>query len=213
MHAQILGKVLTHADNIEMVGIDKRDYQQRNNQVHNLVPSAQHHGEMTYFPRGQRLGHFVAVRQKAGHTTDDVAEHNAHQRHHHGILELNALDEPYEDPRAQYREDKGEQRPAHNGRSRQKQQRQQNAEARRCQRSACGGGDKLVHAQLLHDQPRNAHAHTRAEDSKQPGQTGNQEKLKLLRVTRKQFSRRHIHNANEERKKGNDGQQQPKRYA
>ena len=196
-----------------MVGIDKRDYQQRNNQVHNLVPSAQHHGEMTYFPRGQRLGHFVAVRQKAGHTTDDVAEHNAHQRHHHGILELNALDEPYEDPRAQYREDKGEQRPAHNGRSRQKQQRQQNAEARRCQRSACGGGDKLVHAQLLHDQPRHTHAHTCAEDGKQSGQTGNQEKLKLLCVACKQFPWRHVNDANEERKKGSNDQQQPKCYA
>ena len=46
--------------------------------------------------------------------------------------------------------------------------------------------DKFVHTQLLHDQPRYAHAYSGAKDSQQPGQTGNQKNFQLFYIAGEQ---------------------------
>ncbi len=52
-----------------------------------------------------------------------------------------------------------------------------NAKLRRRDRCACGGRNKLIHAELLHDKPRHAHADACAEDGKQTRQAGDQKDL------------------------------------
>lgn len=101
IHAQVLGEILAHTHDVEMIGEDERQHDQRQRQIDDLIPSAQHHGKMARLPRGQRLCHLKPVGEVAGHAIDDIAEHDAHQRHHDRILELNALDEPDEEPCSQ----------------------------------------------------------------------------------------------------------------
>ena len=66
-----------------------------------------------------------------GDSGDHIAEHDAHQRHHDHILELDALDEPDEDPCPSDGKDKGEKRPPPQGGLRHEQQCQQDPELSR----------------------------------------------------------------------------------
>src|SRR5699024_4344791 len=95
---QVLGKILAQSHNVEMVDEEEGQYHQRDCQPDNLIPALQHQREVAHQPGGQSLGHLIFVSQIVGNAADDIAEHNAHQRDHHYILELDALDEPDEDP-------------------------------------------------------------------------------------------------------------------
>ena len=162
--------------------IEEGQNHQGDDQVHQLVPPADHQGEVAHRPGGQGLGHLKLVGQVVGDAADDIAEHDTHQGDHDHILELDALDEPDEDPGAQDGEHKGEDGPAPQGGVGLKQQGQKNPHLGRGDGGAGGGGDELVHAQLLHDQARHAHANAGAQDGQQPGQAGDQEDLQLLQI-------------------------------
>ena len=157
---QVLGKILAQPYDIEMVGEDKGQHHQRNCQPDDLIPAFQHQREVAHQPGGQSLGHLIFVSQIVGNAADDIAEHDAHQRDHHHILELDALNEPDEDPGAQNRRGKGKNGSAPQCGGRHKQQSQQDAELGRGDGGAGGWGHKFVAAQLLHDE--SCHAHTNA---------------------------------------------------
>ena len=125
---RFLEKILAQPNDVEVVGKEKGQNDQRHRQPDDLIPALQHQGKVAHQPRGQRLGHFVFVGQIVGNAADDIAEHDAYQRDHHHILELDALNEPDEDPGAKDCRGKGEDGPAPQGGRRHKQQRQQNAE-------------------------------------------------------------------------------------
>ena len=128
------------------------------------------------------LIYLVLVGQIAGDAADDVAEHDAHQRDHHRILELDALDEPDENPGAQNCRRKGKDGPAPQGGGRHKQQGQQDAQLGRGDGGPGGGRNKLVAAQLLHDEAGHAHPDAGAQDGQQPGQAGDEKDLDLLKM-------------------------------
>ena len=65
----------------------------------------------------------------------------------------------------------------------QEQQRQQDTELCGGNGGPCGWRDKFVHAELLHDQARHAHADAGAEDCQKAGQAGDQEHLQMLSIS------------------------------
>ena len=132
---------------------------------------------MAHHPGGKGLGHLIFEGQITGHPADDVAEHDAHQRDHDSVFELNPLNEPDENPGAQNGRPKGKEGPPPEGGLRRKQQRQQDAQLGRRDGRAGGGRNKFVAAQLLHDEARHAHARPGAEDGQKPGQPGDEKQL------------------------------------
>ena len=61
------------------------------------------------------------------------------------------------------------------------------------------GGDELVHAKLLHDEPRHAHANAGAEDGEQARQPRDDEYLQLLHIPAKQRRQIQVDDADEQR--------------
>ncbi len=86
-----------------MICKQKGQHHQRNRQPNDLIPSPQDHGEVAYQPGRERLRHFILVRQIICNAADHIAEHDAHQRNHHHVLKLDALNEPDEYPGAKDR--------------------------------------------------------------------------------------------------------------
>ena len=185
-HAQVLRKVLSHSHDVEVVGKHKRQRHQGQGQPDQLVIAGQHHRKVPHQPGRKGLGHLVLIGEVVGDPSDDVAEHDAHQRHHHRVLELDALDEPDKDPGAQHGGGKGKDGPAPQGRLRHEQQRQQDAELRRRDGGPGGGRNEFVHAELLHDEAGHAHPHPGAEDGQQSRQAGDKKDFHLLRVAAKE---------------------------
>ena len=74
---------------------------------------------------------------------------------------------------------------------------QQDAELRRGNGRARGGRNEFVHAQLLHDQARHAHAHARAQNGQQARQPGNQKDAHGLPIAREERSEIDVDHANE----------------
>lgn len=70
---------------------------------------------MSHQPGGQGLAHLVFVGEIVGDASDHVAEHDAHQRHHHHVLKLDPLDKPNENPSARDGADKREERASPQG--------------------------------------------------------------------------------------------------
>ena len=161
---QVLGKILAQPHDVEVVGKEKGQNDQRHRQPDDLIPALQHQGKVAHQPGGQGLGHLVLVRQIVGNAADDIAEHDAHQWDHDHILELDALNEPDEDPGAQNCCGKGEDGPAPQGGGRHKQERQQDAKLGRGDGGPGGWGHEFVAAQLLHDKPCYAHADSSTQD-------------------------------------------------
>lgn len=98
---------------------------------------------MTDQPAGKSLCHFIFVGKIIGNTHYDVGEHDADQRDHDNILELDTLDEPDKDPCTQNGTNEGKGSTSPQGRTRCKQQSQQNAKLCRRDRCACGGRNNL----------------------------------------------------------------------
>ena len=121
----------------------------------------------------------VTTGNKIGHTADDIAEHDTHQWHKHRILDLNPLDEEYECQCTRNRQGEGEQCPYPKTHGGEKDHGQGDAEQGRLDRGTCGGRYKFVHAKLLHDQSRHAHADAGAEDGEQTGDSCQQKDLQL----------------------------------
>ena len=196
--AQVLGEVLAHAHDVEVVGKHKSQGDQRNHQIDQLIPAPEDHGKVPHQPGGQGLAHLVLVGKVIGDAGDDVAEHDAHQGDHHRVLELDALDKPHKNPGSGDGKREGKQRTPPQRRPRQEQHRHQDAELGRRNGGACGGRDEFVHAQLLHDQASHTHADTGAQGGQQPGQAGDQENLDRFQISIQQSTRRDVQNADEQ---------------
>ena len=162
---------------------------------------------MTDQPAGKSLCHFIFIGKIIGNAHYDVGEHDADQRDHDNILELDTLDEPDKDPCTQNGTNEGKGSTSPQGRTRCKQQSQQNAKLRRRDRCACGGRNKLVHAELLHDKPRHAHADACAEDGKQTRQAGDQKDLPCFHTACKQVGRPDIQHPDKQRTNRKNHQQ------
>ena len=78
---------------------------------------------------------------------------------------------------------------------------------RRRDRCACGGRNKLVHAELLHDKPRHAHANACAEDGKQTRQAGDQKDLPCFHAACKQVGRPDVQHPDKQRTNRKNHQQ------
>ena len=74
-------------------------------------------------------------------------------------------------------------------------------------RCACGGRNKLVHAELLHDKPRHAHADACAEDGKQTRQAGDQKDLPCFYAACKQVRRPDVQHPDKQRTNRKNHQQ------
>ena len=162
---------------------------------------------MTDQPAGKSLCHFIFVGKIIGNAHYDVGEHNADQRDHDNILELDTLDEPDKDPCTQNGTNEGKGSTSPQGRTRCKQQSQQNAKLCRRDRCACGGRNKLVHTELLHDKPRHAHADACAEDGKQTRQAGDQKNLPCFHAACKQVRRPDVQHPDKQRTNRKNHQQ------
>ena len=185
--------------NVEVVGEQEGQHHQGHRQPDDFIPAFQHQGKVAHQPGRESLGHLVLVGQIVGDAADDVAEHDAHQRDHHHILELDALDEPDENPGAQNRCGKGKDGPAPQGGGRHEQQRQQDAQLGRGDGSAGGGRNKLVAAQLLHDEAGYAHPDAGAQNGQQAGQARDDEDLHLLKIACQNLAWRQINDSDEQR--------------
>ena len=194
-HAQVLGDVLPHTDNIEVVGKQKGQGDQRYDQVDQLIPAAEHHGEVAHGPGGQGLSHLILVGQIVGEAADDIAEHDAHQGNHDHVLELDALNEPDKGPGTQNGKDEGEKRPSPQSGVWQEQEGQKNAELGRGDGGSGGGRDEFVHAELLHDQTGHTHTDPGTQDRQQAGQTRDQKNLQLFELSRQQPGQVYIDHA------------------
>lgn len=137
---------------------------------------------MSHQPGGERLRHLIFIGEVIGDASDDVAEHDSHEGHHHHVLKADVLDEPDEDPGSQDRENECENGSSHERGARHEQQGQKDAELRRGDGGSRGGRNEFVHAQLLHDQARHAHSHSGAENGKKPWKPGNQKDFQLLQI-------------------------------
>ena len=93
-----------------MIGIDKRDHDQWNHQIDQFEVALQDQRKGAGKVGGQLLVDFSLIGEEVGHAADDVAEHDADQRHQHGILHLNALNEEHEQQRSDHGEDECEDR-------------------------------------------------------------------------------------------------------
>ena len=71
---------------------------------------------------------------------------------------------------------------------------------------------KFVTAQLLHDEPRHAHANAGTQNGQQTGQPGDDENLQLLKIARQKLARRQIDHAYKQRTAGQDKQQCQENY-
>ena len=154
---------------------------------------------MTDQPTGKSLCHFIFVGKIIGHAHYDVGEHDADQRDHDNVLELDTLDKPDKDPCTENGTNEGKGSTSPQGRTRCKQQSQQNAKLCRRDRCACGGRNKLVHTELLHDKPRHAHADACAEDGKQTRQAGDQKDLPCFHAACKQVGRPDVQHPDKQR--------------
>ena len=81
-----------------MVGKYKCQNHQRYRQPDKLIPPTNDGGKMTDQPAGKSLRHFIFVGKIIGNAHYDVGEHDADQRDHDNIFELDTLDEPDKDP-------------------------------------------------------------------------------------------------------------------
>ena len=206
-NAEVLRKIFSHAHDIEVVGKYKCQNHQRYRQPDKLIPPTNDGGKMTDQPAGKSLCHFIFVGKIIGNAHYDVGEHDADQRNHDNILELDTLDEPDKDPCTQNGTNEGKGSTSPQGRTRCKQQSQQNAKLRRRDRCACGGRNKLVHAELLHDKPRHAHADACAEDGKQTRQAGDQKDLPCFHAACKQVRRPDVQHPDKQRTNRKNHQQ------
>ena len=99
-----------------------------------------------------------------------------------GFLDMVYLNEPDKYPGAKDRKYERKNGSPPQGGIGQEQQRQQDTELCGGNGGPCGWRDKFVHAELLHDQARHAHADAGAEDCQKAGQAGDQEYLQMLPV-------------------------------
>ena len=89
---------------------------------------------------------------------------------------------------------------------------QQDAELGRGDGGAGGWGHKFVAAQLLHDEPRHAHADAGTQNGQQTGQPGDDENLQLLKIACQKLARRQIDHTYKQRAAGQDKQQSQENY-
>ena len=80
----------------------------------------------------------------------------------------------------------GEEGPAPEGGVGEEEQGQQDAELGGRDGGPGGGGDKLVPAEILHDESRHAHPHAGAQDGHEPGKAGDEKELEMLQVAPQQ---------------------------
>ena len=161
-------------------------------------------------PGRERLGHVEAKGQKTRDAADDVAEHDADERHHDRVLHRHSQNEPDEDPGADDRCRKGKCSARPDRGIRHEEERDEDPELRRRNRGAGGRGNEFVSAELLHDEAGNAHAGPRAEDCKKPRQAGNQKKLKAFGVSRKERRERYVCGADKKRQETDDERKRQK---
>ena len=206
-NTEVLRKIFSHTYDIKVVSKYKCQNHQRYRQPDKLIPPTNDGGKMTDQPAGKSLCHFIFVGKIIGNAHYNVGKHDADQRDHDNVLELDTLDEPDKDPCTQNGTNEGKGSTSPQGRTRCKQQRQQNAKLRRRDRRACGGRNKLVHAELLHDKPRHAHANACAEDGKQTRQAGDQKDLPCFHAACKQVRRPDVQHPDKQRTNRKNHQQ------